>query len=162
MRVYHEFGPIYNKDSKVLILGSIPSRKSREEGFYYAHPQNRFWKVLAAIYCEDIPQDIVEKKEFLKRHKIALWDVCESCDIDASRDETIRNVKVNDLNKVLDNSSVSVIFTTGRKAYNLYNKYSKNKTLIDAIYLSSTSPANARSSFDDLVLEYSQIKDITF
>ena len=161
MRVYHEFDVFYKKDSKVLILGSIPSRKSREDGFYYAHPQNRFWKVLARVYNEDIPQTIVEKKKFLEKHKIALWDVCESCEIHASSDSSIRDVKVNDLSRVLDNSKVEVIFTTGKKAYDLYNKYSKEKTGMDAVCLSSTSSANARMSIEDLVCEYSKIKDIT-
>ncbi len=161
MRVYHEFDAFYKKDSKVLILGSIPSRKSREDGFYYAHPQNRFWKVLAIVYDEDILQTTRDKKKFLEKHKIALWDVCESCLIHASSDSSIRDVKVNDLNRVLDNSQVEVIFTTGKKAYELYNKYSREKTGMDAIYLSSTSSANARTSIEDLVHEYSKIKDIT-
>ena len=160
MRVYHEFDAFFRKDSKVLILGSIPSRKSREEGFYYAHPQNRFWKVLASVYKEDIPQTIEGKKKFLEKHNIALWDVCESCLIHASSDESIRDVRVNDLSRVLDNSCVEFIFTTGRKAYDLYNKYSKEKTKIDAVYLPSTSAANARASFQDLVIEYSKIKDV--
>lgn len=162
MRVSHEFGPFYKKNSKVLILGSMPSRKSLEEGFYYAHPQNRFWKVLSFIYNEDIPQTIVDKKKFLERHYIALWDVIESCDIKGSSDSSIRNVVVNDINYILNNSNVSVIYTTGRVSYNLYNKYCKDNTEIDAIYLPSTSPANCgRGIFEKLVSEYSQIKDIT-
>ena len=162
MRVSHEFGPFYKKNSKVLILGSMPSRKSLEEGFYYAHPQNRFWKVLSFIYNEDIPQTIVDKKKFLERHYIALWDVIESCDIKGSSDSSIRNVVVNDINSILNNSNVSVIYTTGRVSYNLYNKYCKDNTGVNAIYLPSTSPANCgRGIFEKLVKEYSQIKDIT-
>ena len=155
MRVSHEFGPFYKKNSKVLILGSMPSRKSLEEGFYYAHPQNRFWKVLSFIYNEDIPQTIVDKKNFLERHYIALWDVIESCDIKGSSDSSIRNVVVNDINYILNNSNVSVIYTTGRVSYNLYNKYCKDKTGMSAIYLPSTSPANCKKGiWDILISEY--------
>lgn len=162
MRITHEFGPFYKNNSKVLILGSIPSRKSREEGFYYAHPQNRFWKTLSFVYNEDIPQTIVEKKLFLERHYIALWDVINSCDIYGSSDASIKNVIPNDLSIILDNSNIEAIFTTGRKSFNLYNKYCKDKTNMDAIYLPSTSPANCRKGIDELlILEYSKIRDFT-
>ncbi len=162
MKVFHEFESFYNKDSIVLILGSIPSVKSREEKFYYAHPQNRFWKTISSIYNERIPQTIVEKKEFLTKHKIALWDVIKSCEIKSSSDATIKNVTPNNINSILKKSNIKYIFTTGRKAHNLYNKYCKNKTGIEAIYLPSTSPANCKKGIEEeLIKSYSIIKDLT-
>lgn len=155
----HTFEAYYNKDSKVLILGSFPSVKSREFGFYYAHPQNRFWKVLSELYNELINNDIVSKKEFLKKHKIALYDVCYSCDIIGSSDNTIKNVKPVDLKVILNNSNIKKIFVNGRTAYNLYNKLIKNDLKKEAIYLPSTSPLNARYSLNDLVKEYKIIKE---
>lgn len=155
----HTFEAYYNKDSKVLILGSFPSVKSREFGFYYAHPQNRFWKVLSELYNELINNDIVSKKEFLKKHKIALYDVCYSCDIIGSSDNTIKNVKPVDLKVILNNSNIKKIFVNGRTAYNLYNKLIKNDLKKEAIYLPSTSPLNARYSLNDLVREYKIIKE---
>ena len=159
-KVYHELEPYYNADSTVLILGSMPSVKSRELKFYYMHPQNRFWKILAKVYDEDLPNTIDDKKDFLKRHKIALWDVIASCYITASSDSSISNVKVNNINKLLKETNVKKIFTLGKKAYNLYNKYLLNKTKKEALYLPSSSPLYCPKGIDEkLYNEYLKIRD---
>ncbi len=157
--IKHEFPPYYDANSKILILGTIPSVKSREVGFYYCHPQNRFWKVLANLYQEEIPHTIEEKKQFLTHHHIALWDVLASCAIEGSSDQSIRCPICNDLSVILNHSAVEKIYTTGKKAYDLYQKYCYPKTKIDAILLPSTSPANAAYSLEKLVKAYSQIKE---
>lgn len=162
MHVFHSFGPYYQKDSKVLILGSIPSVKSREIGFYYAHPKNRFWRVLASIYEEEIPKTILEQQDFLKRHHIALWDVIKSCDIKGSSDASIKNIIPNDITSLINKTSIKAIFTTGKKAKQLYDKYCYPKTKIHAIYLPSTSPAYCPKNIDHILYEnYRQIKKIT-
>ena len=154
MRVNHEFGPYINKDSKVLILGSIPSSKSRELGFYYMHPQNRFWRIISDLLKEEVPNTIEAKKDFLKRNKIALWDVLDSCDINGSSDSSIKNPKVNDIKKLITKTDVKYIFVTGKKALALYNKYCYKNVLIEAIYLPSTSSANAIFSYEKLKEKY--------
>lgn len=154
MKVNHEFGPYINKDSKILILGSIPSVKSRELGFYYMHPQNRFWKVLSDLFCEDVPNSILSKKEFLKKHKIALWDVLASCEINGSSDSSIKNPKVNDIKTLIGGTDVKTIFVTGRKSLELYNKYCLKSVGIKAIYLPSTSGANCALSYENLKEKY--------
>ena len=118
--ITHEFGPVYNEKSKILILGSFPSVKSREIQFYYGHPQNRFWKVLAHILDEEVPQTIDEKKALLLENQIALWDVIESCSIIGSSDTSIKDVVVNDFSKILAESEIEKIFVNGTKAYELY------------------------------------------
>lgn len=161
-KVKHELNAFYDKNSLVLILGSMPSVKSKELGFYYMHPQNRFYKTLAKVYEEEVPSTIDAKKEFLKRHKIALWDVIKSCDIKGSSDSSICNVEVNDINEILSQTKIKYIFTTGKKAYTLYQKYCYEKTKIEAIYLPSTSPANCPKGIEELLeIEYSKIKKIT-
>ncbi len=155
--VYHELPPIYDENSKILILGSIPSVKSREYGFYYSHPQNRFFKVLSIIFNKSIENNNESKKKFLIENNIALWDVIKSCQINNSDDSSIKNVEVNDINLIINNSKINKIFTTGKKAYNLYTKYCYPKTKIEAIYLPSTSSANATMSIDKLIQEYSII-----
>ena len=154
MRVNHEFGPYINKDSRVLILGSIPSLKSREYGFYYMHKQNRFWKVISDIFGDKFPDSLDDKKEFLRKNKIALWDVLESCDIEGSSDSSIKNPKVNDIKSLILDTDIKYIFVTGKKALDLYNKYCFKSVGIEAIYLPSTSGANARLSFNDLKEKY--------
>ncbi len=162
MIVTHTLEPVYFKDSKVLILGSIPSVKSREVGFYYGHPQNRFWKTLEAVYKEKIGDIKEEKIEFLKKHKIALFDVVKSCEISSSSDSSIKNVVPNDLVSIINNSKINVIFTTGRKANELYRKYCFLDTKIEARYLPSTSPANCPKGIEEkLKIAYSQIKAYT-
>lgn len=154
-RVEHEFAPIYDKNSKILILGSIPSVKSREVGFYYAHPKNRFWKVLSIVFQEEI----IDKKDFCLRHHIALWDTCASCVIEGSSDASIKNVVPNDLNVIFSSASILKIYTTGKKAYEIYQKYLYPIYKREAICLPSTSPANAQKSLEDLVSAYQVLKD---
>lgn len=156
-RQTHEFGPCYDADSKILILGSFPSVKSREEGFYYGHPMNRFWKLLALLYEEETPGDIAQKKAFLKRNRIALWDVIESCDITGSSDSSIKNAAVNPIGDILDASEIQTIYANGKKAQHLYQKYVMPVTGREAIGLPSTSPANAAYSMERLMQEWKQI-----
>lgn len=153
----HTFEPVFDKNSKILILGSFPSVKSREKNFYYGHPQNRFWKVLANIFEAEVPQTIDDKKYFLLEHHIALWDVIESCAIIGSSDSSIKDVVVNDFSKVLKNSEIEKIYVNGGKAYELYHKYAEKLTGIQAIKLPSTSPANAAWSVERLSSEWKKI-----
>lgn len=155
--VVHEIEPVFDSNSRVLILGSFPSVKSREAQFYYGHPRNKFWKVLSGVFNDEEPITKEEKIDFLLRHRIALWDVIESCDIKGSSDSSITNVKVNDLKKIIEGSNIKRIFVNGDKAYRLYNKYQKDTTGIEAVKLSSTSPANAKMDIQSLILEWSQI-----
>lgn len=154
MRQNHTICNLYNENSKILILGSFPSVKSREQGFFYGHPQNRFWKVLSTVLNQPLPTSIDEKKEFILNNKIALWDVIASCEIKGSSDSSIKNVVPNNINEILNNSKVKTIFTNGKLAFNLYNKYIFEKTNIAAISLPSTSPANAAFSLDRLCDEW--------
>lgn len=157
--VTHTFEPVFDKKSKVLILGSFPSVKSRENNFYYGHPQNRFWKVLARIFEVDVPQTIEDKKAFLLAHGIAVWDVIESCTIVGSSDTSIRDVVVNDFSKLLKKSSVDKIYVNGTKAYELYHRYAEIETGIKAVKLPSTSPANAAWSLEKLCEAWRQIRN---
>ncbi len=162
MKIVHPLEPIYDENSKVLILGTMPSVKSRENNFYYAHPKNRFWKTLANVYEEDIPKTIEEKRKFLISHNIALFDVLKSCDILASSDSSIKNPIPNDLDEILHNSKIKVIFTTGKVAYKLYMKLIYPNTGIVAICLPSPSPANCPKGIEEkLYKEYSQLRKIT-
>lgn len=140
--ITHEFPPIFRQDSKILILGSMPSVKSREQQFYYGHPQNRFWKMLAEVLSEEVPETIEEKKQLLYRHQIALWDVIASCDIIGSSDSSIKNVVPNDMDVILKQSKVEKILVNGTKAYELFKKYCRAE--VPVIKLPSTSPANAK------------------
>ncbi len=162
MKVVHSLEPIYDENAKVLILGTMPSIKSREVGFYYGHKQNRFWTTLEKVYQEEIGATKEEKITFLKKHKIALFDVLKSCDITSSLDSTIKNPIPNDLTPILKKTNIKVIFTTGNKAYELYQKYCYPKTKIQAIKLPSTSPLYCPKGIDErLEKEYSQIRDYT-
>ena len=154
----HTFEPVFDKDSRILILGSFPSVKSRANNFYYGHPQNRFWKVLARVYEVDVPQTIEEKKDFLLGYNIAVWDVIESCTIIGSSDISIKDVLVNDFSKVLENSAIEKIYVNGGKAYELYKKYAEEKTGIKAVKLPSTSPANAAWDLEKLCEAWKVIK----
>lgn len=158
----HPIPPLYDENSEILILGSFPSVKSREEGFFYGHPQNRFWKVLARVLGEPTPKTTEEKKAMLQKHSIALWDVIHSCEIEGSADSTIKDVIPNDISIILDNSKVGKIFVNGKKAEQLYKKYAAKKTGIKAVVLPSTSPANAAWSEDRLFEEWKIIKDGLF
>ena len=157
MRVRHEFGPFYDKDSKVLILGSIPSPKSREQGFYYGHPQNRFWKVLADVLGEEMPETVEQRKEMLARHHIALWDVLDSCEIKGASDTSIKDPVANDMNVILSEAGIRAIFTTGAKADELYKKMCYPICGVSSIRLPSTSPANCGYKYENLKEAYSQI-----
>ena len=156
--VRHEFEPIYNANSRILILGTLPSVKSREQNFYYGHPQNRFWKVLARICeTENVPESIKEKKIFLLEHQIAVWDVIAECDIIGSSDSSIKNVVPTDLNIILKNAPIQQIYGNGGKAYTLYQKYSYPKIQREMVKLPSTSPANAAWQIERLTESWRQI-----
>lgn len=162
MQVKHTLNAIYDENSLVLILGSMPSTKSRELGFYYAHPQNRFWKTLSTVYEEPIGVTIEEKIAFLKKHHIALFDVIKTCDMTGSSDSSIKNPIPNNLKPILKNSKIHTIFTTGNRAYQLYQKYCYPKTNIQAIKLPSTSPANCKKGIDlELYHAYLKIRKMT-
>ena len=156
--VIHPIKPVFNNDSKVLILGSFPSVKSREEGFFYGHKSNRFWKVLSIIFNQKEPSTIEEKRHFLLKNKVAVWDVIKSCEITKSADSTIKDVTVNDVNFLLENSSVERIFVNGKTAEKYYEKYLKELTGIKAYTLPSTSPANAVFTIEKLVEKWKIIK----
>ena len=147
----HPFPPLYDEDSKILILGSFPSVKSREQMFFYGHPQNRFWKVIAGVYGEDVPKTIPEKKAFLLSHHLALWDVIHSCDIKGSSDASITNVTPNDLSEILEKARIQRILVNGKTAEKYYLKYQEQVTKRQAICMPSTSPANAAWSLEKLV-----------
>ena len=154
----HPFPPLYDKNSKVLILGSFPSVKSREQNFFYGHPQNRFWKVVATVLKKEIPTTIEEKREFLLSSNIALWDVIASCEITGSSDSSIKNVVANDLTEILETANIKKIFVNGKTAEKYYNRYIKDKIGRDAVRLPSTSPANAMWNVESLVEEWKKIK----
>ena len=155
--VEHTFEPVFDKNSKILILGTFPSVKSREHQFYYGHPQNRFWKVIAQITGEDLPVTIDEKKALLLRKQIAIWDVIRSCKIIGSSDSSIQDVVANDFSEILTNAKIEKVYANGGKAYELYQKYALKKTGIEIIRLPSTSPANAGWSLEKLCEKWSQI-----
>ncbi len=149
--IEHPIPPEYDENSRVLILGSFPSVKSREQGFFYGHPQNRFWKVLGAITSSPEPKSIEEKRALLKKNHIALWDTLKSCEIVGSADSSIKNATPNDLSIILKNSKVKTIFVNGKTSKAYYDKYLKNVTGIEAVCLPSTSPANATFSLEKLI-----------
>lgn len=158
-QVIHEIPPIYNENSRVLILGSFPSVKSREGQFFYHHPQNRFWRTLAAVVGQAVPQTIEEKKTFLLSQRIAVWDVIASCEIQGSSDSSIRNVVPNDLQRILETADIRQIFCNGATSHNLYRKYTQGVTGREAIRLPSTSPANAACSLEKLAEQWSVIRE---
>ncbi|WP_347451905.1 DNA-deoxyinosine glycosylase [Acetoanaerobium noterae] len=157
MRASHEFPPVFDENSEILILGSFPSVKSRQESFFYANPQNRFWKLMAQLLNESTPKDTKDKIVMLKKHKIALWDVIESCDIVGSSDSSISNVVPVDISQILSRANIIKVYANGGKAFELYNKYLYPKTQLDITKLPSTSPANAGYSFDKLLSEWKKI-----
>lgn len=147
----HEFAPVYDESSRVLVLGTFPSVKSRETGFYYGHGQNRFWRVLARVFNDAIPQTNDEKHMFLLKHGVALWDVVAQCDIDGSMDADIKRPVANDIEIVLNSAAIERIYANGQTAYKLYMRLVYPKTGREIISLPSTSPANARTSLDMLI-----------
>lgn len=149
--VTHTFAPVYDADSKVLVLGSFPSVKSRENNFYYGHPKNRFWKMAAGVCKAEVPETTEQKKTFLLGHHIALWDVIASCDIVGSSDSSIRNVTPNDMERILREADIQAIFCNGEKAYQLFLRYCKQEGMPQVKKLPSTSPANAAWSLERLI-----------
>lgn len=141
-KVQHPLEPVFDKNSRILILGTMPSPESRKKGFYYSHPQNRFWQVLSSVFDVSIPFSIEEKKRLVLEHGIALWDVLASCDIEGAEDSSIKNPVANDFSALLAETQIKQIYTTGEKAYKLYKKLCQSKTGIEAEKLPSTSPAN--------------------
>ncbi|MBD5088440.1 MAG: DNA-deoxyinosine glycosylase [Clostridiales bacterium] len=156
-RVTHSFEPVYDENSKILILGSLPSIKSREEGFYYGHPRNRFWKVLSRILKCTEPVTIEEKKSMLLIHGIALWDVIASCEIKGSSDSSIKNVIPADILGLLRKTFIKKIYVNGKTAGTLYEKYVEPLTAMPCTVLPSTSPANAAYSLERLLEKWTVI-----
>ncbi len=157
--VVHNIDPGFDERSRVLLLGTMPSPKSREVGFYYGHPQNRFWRVLAELFGETSAQSIPEKCEMLLRHRIALWDVLASCEIEGASDASIRNARPNDLSCIFQAADIQAVFTTGTRAAKLYRQFCEPSTGMPCVALPSTSAANAHMNFDDLVKAYRVVLD---
>ncbi|HYE69578.1 MAG TPA: DNA-deoxyinosine glycosylase [Anaerovoracaceae bacterium] len=153
--VYHKLEPVYDRNSRILILGTMPSPKSREFGFYYSHPQNKLWKVIPEVFQEPAPESNEAKVRFLKEHNIAMWDVLRSCIINGADDSTIMDPEPNDINLILTAAEIRAVFTTGKKATDLYRKLCYPDTGRPSIYLPSTSPANCRNyNLESLVEAY--------
>ena len=159
IRIKHEFEPVYDKNSRILILGSLPSVKSREQSFYYGHPQNRFWRVISSLCKSPLPETTEDKKRLLLSNRIAVWDVIAECDISGSSDASIRNVTPTQLSLILDNADIRRIFLNGSKAFDIYERWQKPITGREAVKLPSSSPANAAWSFEKLLKAWSVILD---
>lgn len=155
--VTHNFAPVFDQNSQILMLGTMPSPKSRETGFYYGHPRNRFWKVVSDVCGEPLPESKEDKIQFALRNRIAIWDVLAGCEIAGADDSSIRNPIPNDMNVILERANIKAIFATGTKAAKLYRRHCQSKTDIEVICLPSTSPANCRISYEQLYEAYSQI-----
>lgn len=153
---HHNIPPLYDENSKILILGSFPSVKSREGQFFYHHPQNRYWKVMAAVLEVPAPETIEAKKKMILSHHIAMWDVIASCDISGSSDSSIKNVVPNDIGKLLKETAISRIYTNGGTAHKYYRKYIYKAIGKEDIQLPSTSPANAAWSLERLILAWKE------
>ena len=154
----HEFAPVYDRNSRILILGSFPSVKSRQQQFFYGHPQNRFWKVIASVLNVPVPQTIEEKKALALKHGIAIWDVLAGCEIHGADDASIKNPTPNDMHRILDHAPIEQIYATGTKAAQLYRRYCEAQTGMEIIQLPSTSPANCRTSYEQLYEAYAGIR----
>jgi len=157
--IVHPIPPLFDENSKILILGSFPSVKSREQSFFYGHPQNRFWKVISSVFECETPKTIEEKTDFLLSNGIALWDVIASCEITGSSDSSIKNVTANDISRILSGADIKRIFVNGKTAEKYYNKYTKNVVGRRAICLPSTSPANASWSVEKLVSAWQILRE---
>lgn len=155
--VCHPIAPVFDENSRILILGSFPSVKSREAAFFYGHPQNRFWKVVSAVLDAKCPQTVDDKKRLLLSHRIALWDVIASCRIEGSSDSSIRDVVPTDLRAILNTAGIRAVFCNGQTAFRLYARYQEKQTGIPAVALPSTSPANAAYGLDRLVENWKAI-----
>lgn len=147
----HPFPPVVDENCRILILGSFPSVKSREDGFFYGHPQNRFWRVLASVFDEPVPLDFPSKRAMLLRHHIALWDVIASCTIEGSSDASVKNAVPVDITCVTDPADITLVICNGALAGRLYQRYLQPRTGLEAVILPSTSPANAAWSLPWLI-----------
>lgn len=159
IKVYHNIPPLWAADSRVLVLGSFPSPKSREQKFFYGHPRNRFWPVLSAVFNEPVPQTVEQKKELALRHHIAMWDTIASCEIKGASDTSIKHPVPNDLKSIIDRSQIKAVFCTGTASYKYYVKLCEKDTGIPAVCLPSTSPANAAWSLERLTEAYRAIAE---
>ncbi len=159
--IVHPLAPFYDEDSRILVLGSFPSVKTREMGFFYGHPQNRFWKVMAAVFEDHFPETVEERRAFLKRHHVAAYDVIYSCDIVGSSDASIKNVTPTDLRPVLETADIRQIFVNGKTAEKMYRKYTEPLLGRTAVCLPSTSPANAAWSLEKLTEAWKVIAAFT-
>ena len=159
MKLDHPFGPLYDENSRVLILGSFPSVRSREQNFFYGHPQNRFWKVVAEVFGQPVPQTVEEKKLLILDNGLALWDSIASCEITGSSDASIRNVRANDIGVILNSCSIERIYCNGRKSHEMYERYIEPETGRVAVCLPSTSPANAKWTLEKLTGAWSVIAE---
>nr|WP_319488153.1 DNA-deoxyinosine glycosylase [uncultured Caproiciproducens sp.] len=160
--VEHTFEPVYDKNSRILILGTMPSPKSREYGFYYSHPQNRFWRIVADLYRQKLPESNIEKAYFLLRNRVALWDVLKSCSISGADDSSIKEPVANNIGGLLKKTNIQAVFTTGTKAASLYKRFCEKSAGCSAIALPSTSPANCRHyDYESLKAAYSIILNYT-
>ncbi len=160
IEIVHPFPPFFRADSHILILGSFPSVKSREQLFFYGHPQNRFWRVIAAVFEDETPVSIPEKRMFLERHRIALWDSIGRCTIEGSSDSSIRDVVPNDLSVIVNGAPISAIFCNGKQSFDCYMRYIYPALRREASVLPSTSPANAAWSFDRLADAWRVIRTV--
>lgn len=161
--VVHEIAPVWDKDSRILILGTMPSPKSREAGFFYMHPRNRFWRVMPVIFGEKLSDSVKDRKDFLMRHKIAIWDVLASCKISGASDSSIKNAIPNDFSQIFSESKIRHVYCTGKTAFSFWKKFCapvyEHKFGITCVCLPSTSPANAAWTFENLLKEYAVIKE---
>lgn len=155
--ISHPLEPLYRKDSKILVLGSFPSVKTREYGFFYGHPNNRFWPIMEALFQEDLGREIGERKDFLLRHQIAVYDSIYQCDIVGSSDASIKNVVPSNLSVIFEEATIQAVYCNGGTSYKYYQKYHAEKSAIKGTKLPSTSPANARYRLDDLIEEWKVI-----
>ena len=158
--IVHPFPPFYRPDSHILILGSFPSVQSRAQMFFYGHPHNRFWRVLAAVFGDAVPPTVPDKRAFLEKYRVALWDSIGRCTIEGSADSSIRDVVPNDLHMILDSAPIAAIFCNGKSSFDCYNRYILPSLYVEAIRLPSTSPANAAWSLERLVAEWSIIRHV--
>lgn len=158
-KIYHPIEPLYDEKSKILVLGSFPSVKSREQGFFYGHPQNRFWRLWALLLREACPETIAEKRSFALKNGIAMWDVIASCTLSGSADSTIKNVTANDIRPILGTAEIKNIYVNGKTAEKYYTKYILPMTGREAVCLPSTSPANAAYSMERLAAAWQRAKE---
>lgn len=159
--VFHELPPVFDGESRVLVLGTIPSPKSREQGFYYGHPRNRFWKMMALVFEEPMPETVKERRAMALRNHVALWDVLASCSIKGAEDASIRDAVPNDIRLILSQADIRAVFTTGTKAAALYRKYCEPVCGVPCISLPSTSPANCRMKDEELLEHYQKLREYT-